>query len=153
MWHTICLNCKTIKKRRHGFANIHEAKHCRVSRLLSYLQNASTQKLKDEVRGNKCLFEIQKKSYSESTDWGRNPSSVLIRRRRQWVFVRKGGDNDIDGRRHFYSYRRASSDADAKQCPQFQSRQSWHLLSCHLCTQWVGIQCCPWVQSRVILPF
>lgn len=36
------------------------------------------------------MFEIQKNSYCRSTDSGRNSNSVLIRRGRLGVFMRKG---------------------------------------------------------------
>lgn len=41
------------------------------------------------MRGNECLFEIQKNSYSDSTDSGRNSNNVLIRWGRLGVFRRK----------------------------------------------------------------
>ena len=50
----------------------------------------STVNLKIKVRGIKHSFEIQKNSYSGSTDSGRNPTGALIRRQRQGALKIKG---------------------------------------------------------------
>lgn len=56
-----------------------------------------------KVRGNKHLFEINKKSYSGHTDSDRCPNSGPIRKQVQWVFMRMGREkNTATEERHFY---------------------------------------------------
>lgn len=50
-----------------------------------------------------AFIEINKKSYSGHIDSDRGLATVLIRRQRQWVFMRKGtGTVTSIGGRHFY---------------------------------------------------
>ena len=57
------------------------------------------------MRGNKYLFEVFNKCCLGSTDSGRNPNNIPIRRQRKGVFIRKGRRTITSiEERHFKKY-------------------------------------------------
>lgn len=73
---------------------------CHLSRLCVYGISVNL-KVKSLLKweANKCLFEINKNSYSGDTDSGRSPNGLLVWRQRQRVFKRKGRRNNCISRR------------------------------------------------------